>query len=317
MSTVFKGELAKFNITDTAIAKIAEECMPLRVKDVNDDAGYQLVRRHRLAVRDKRVDVERVRKLLKKGAIDYGRMVDNEAKRITALLEPIEEHLKAQEAIVIEHKKRLEEEARLKAEEEARRAEEAKRAEEEAERARIKAEQEAEAARLRAEREKIEAEKRAAQEKLDAERAALEAERAKAEAALEAQRQAIEAEKRKIAEAEAEKARQAEMERAKAEAAERARKETEERIAREAAAEKARAEAEEAAAKARAEAEEAARKRAEELRPDKEKLLSVAEAVRNVAIPSVSAQAAEMAEMVRGILDGAAMSIEQLVASMK
>lgn len=270
-----EAKLREFSISDAAIAAMADEYLPLTIAGIDDAAGYKRVHDARMVVKNKRVEVEKVRKALKEDALKYGRMVDGEAKRITALLDPIESHLKEQEDAYNAEKERIKNAARLKAEAEAR-------AKAEAEAARLRAEQEAEAERLRVERQKIEAER----------------------AAIEAQRRAVEAEQKRLADIEAAKRRAEELERAKAEAAERAKRETEERIAREA-----------AAAKAKAEAEEAARLRAEAMRPDREKLLAIAETLKAIPIPSVSAAAGGAAEKIRRVLLQAAAQVSEIASS--
>jgi len=347
--TVDSGkQLAKFSPTDSAIAKLASEYLPLKIKDVNDDKGYAIVHQARMDIRNKRVSVEKVRKELKSDALEYGRKVDAEAKRLTALLSPIEEHLESEEGAYNRAKEEIRNAARLKAEaeEQAKRdAEAAKiKAEQEAEAARIKAEQDAENERLRLEREKLAAERRAqeaelaeqrrliaeqqakaeaeraakekvererqeaieakqreAQAKIDSEIAAIEAERRAAKERLDAERRVIEAEAKRLADLEAAHVRAAEMEKAKAEAAERAKRETEARLAREA-----------AEAKAKAEQEEAERKREEALRPDREKLFAVADAMASFVVPEVSEDARKARAKVMGVLSRAAQSIRKI-----
>jgi DNA segregation ATPase FtsK/SpoIIIE-like protein len=284
-------QLARFSESDEAIATLADKYLPLKINGINDAAGFKAVHEARMDIRARRVQVEKVRKDLKADALDYGRKVDSEAKRITSLLEPIESHLAKEEAAVNEEKDRIRNAARLKAE-----AEERARAEAEA--ARIKAEHDAEVERLRIEREKLDSERREmdaerlrieteAREKAEAEAERLRVERAK----MDAERRAIEAEKRKLEEAESARIREIEMKKREAEAAERARIATEEKIAREA-----------AEAKAQAEAEEVERKRVEALRPDREKLLAVADAVEAITIPTVSHEARHVAAEVADYL---------------
>lgn len=209
-----KAELRKFSPSDVAIARMAEQYMPLAIRDVNDAAGFKQVHEARMVVKSHRVEVEKTRKALKADALEYGRKVDAEAKRLTGLLEPIEAHLEVEEMRINEEKYRIKNEARLKAEAEA---------------VRVRAEQEAEAGRQRAE--------------LVAERERLDADRR----AMEEQRRMIEAEQQRLAKIEADRQRAIELEKAKAEAAERAKRETEERLAREATEAKAKAELAEAA----------------------------------------------------------------------
>ena len=298
-------ELQRFSPTDSAIAAMTAEYMPLVIRGIDDTEGYQRVRSARLTVKDHRVRVEKVRKELKADSIEYGRRVDGEAKRITALLLPIEEHLESQENAVIAEKERIKNAARVEAE---RKAAEAKAAEE----ARIKAEQAAENERLRIEREKLDAERRA----MEAERAKIEqaqaAERARQKAEqdkIDVERRKVEAEAQRLAAIEAARQRAIEMEKARAESAERARVETEQRIAREAA-------DREAAAKAKKEAEEAAKARAEALRPDREKLLAVAALVMAIEIPIVSNEVQSAAHRVRAVLTAAAQKITAIVAEL-
>jgi len=75
-------QIAKFNLPDTAIALMATAYLPLTIADVNDTEGFKAVHEARMVVKSKRVDVEKVRKELKADALEYGRKVDAEAKRI-------------------------------------------------------------------------------------------------------------------------------------------------------------------------------------------------------------------------------------------
>lgn len=230
--------LKEYNIPDTAIAKYRQDFMVLSVKGVDDKDGYDLCHSARMEVKGKRVEVEKTRKKLKEDALEYGRAVDKEAKRITALLEPIENYLLSQEKIVDDEKERIkkaEENARIEAENAAKKAEE-ERLE------KIRQEQEAERKRLEA----------------------IAEEQRQKEAAIRAEQEAIEKEKQRIANEqirqEEEKIRKEQFEKEKALAVERAKKEEAERIKRE---------AEQKAERERLAKLEAERKEA--LKPDKEK----------------------------------------------
>lgn len=291
-------QLRRYTPTDAAIAKMAESYMPLTIKGVEDTNGYKLVHAARMDVKARRVEVEKLRKELKADALEYGRQVDSEAKRITALLTPIEDHLAKQEEAYEAAKEAIRNAERLKAEAEAK-------AKAEAEAARLKAEQEAAVEKLRIEREKLEAERRAMEAelaKIEAEQAAERARQKAEQDKIDAERRAVEAEQKRLADIEAARLRKIEEERIAKEAAEKARIETEARIAREAAAKKA---AEEAETKA----EEEARLRAEALRPDREKLLAVADTVANIVVPEVSDAGRDMAMKVRQIIVKAAQDI--------
>jgi hypothetical protein len=106
-----KNELAKYNVTDAAIAKLNTDYMALTVRDVFDNVGYEMVKKARIDIKKRRVEVEKTRVTLKAESLEYGRRVDGEAKRITALLEPIETHLIGQEKIVDDEKARIKAEA--------------------------------------------------------------------------------------------------------------------------------------------------------------------------------------------------------------
>lgn len=99
--------LAPLRKQDVAIAKMAEEFMPLRVKDHTDERGVKAVHEARMVCVKTRTAVEKTRKELKADSLEYGRKVDAEAKRITAMIEPIEKHLEEQEAIVTREKERI------------------------------------------------------------------------------------------------------------------------------------------------------------------------------------------------------------------
>ncbi|MEN6507132.1 MAG: hypothetical protein ABFD92_21560 [Planctomycetaceae bacterium] len=269
METVSDNQLARFSASDSAIAEMSAAYLPLTIRDVNDTAGYKAVHAARMVVKNKRVEVEKLRKELKADALEYGRRVDAEAKRITSLLEPIESHLSQEEEAYEAEKERIKNAARLKAEAE-------ERAKREAEEAKIRAEREAEEARLRVEREKLEAERRAMEE----EREKIAAERARQQA----EQDRIDAENWKL-----------EMEKARAEAMEKAIIETEKRLIRE-------AEEKAAREKARQEEQAAAKAQAEALRPDREKLLWVVKAISYITVPEVSGDAQAVYHEICGLL---------------
>jgi hypothetical protein len=110
-------DLQRFNTPDTAIAEMREQYLHLAIKDIDDKEGFEKVHSARMIVKDKRVNVEKVRKELKADAITYGKAVDEEAKRITGLLEPIETHLSKEEQKIEDEKKRIREEEEQKAKE--------------------------------------------------------------------------------------------------------------------------------------------------------------------------------------------------------
>lgn len=92
--------LARYSPNDAKIAELAEIYSKLSVSGEDDSEGYKVVRSARLDIRSMRIDVERTRKELKADALRYSQAVDGEARRLTALLTPIEKHLQEQEDIV-------------------------------------------------------------------------------------------------------------------------------------------------------------------------------------------------------------------------
>jgi hypothetical protein len=103
-------DVIKYDITEAAISEMRTEYMALSIKDIHDKEGLELVHTARMVVKGKRIQVDKKRKEFKAGALEYGRKVDTEAKRITALLTPIEDYLNQEEAVVVAEKQRLKEE---------------------------------------------------------------------------------------------------------------------------------------------------------------------------------------------------------------
>ena len=109
--------LASFSPADAAIEAMAARFMPLLIDGIEDKVGLKVVHEARMEVRGHRIQVDKTRVALKAESLAWGRTVDSEAKRLTALLAPVEEHLKEQEAIIDREKSRLkaEREAKIKA----------------------------------------------------------------------------------------------------------------------------------------------------------------------------------------------------------
>jgi chromosome segregation ATPase len=282
--------IVEYNVSDAAIEQLRERLSGLTI---NKPSDYEVVRCGIAEIRDLRGRVEKMRVELKAGALEYGRKVDSEAKRITAMLLEIEEPLK------LEKQKVDDEKARVKREKE-----DAERAKIEAELAAKRAAEEAEAARLKAERdaaEKAERERIAAAQA--AENARLESERRKlaaAQAIIDEQNRAaaakLEAE-RKVIEAERLRMEREEFER---QAKARAEQEARDRLAREA---EAKREAEVRAAEER--------KRLAQMAPDKEKLSVLRSAINDLAQPAViSPEARECLADVNDLLNAAVERID-------
>lgn len=98
------GQLSK---QDLAIAMMAEEYLPLKVEGPDDKEGCKSVTEAKKKVARLRIAVEKRRKELKADSLRYGKAVDAEAKRVTALIAPIETHLITQEKIVTDEVARI------------------------------------------------------------------------------------------------------------------------------------------------------------------------------------------------------------------
>ena len=89
-----------YGIDTTAVELMAKEFAALSIKGVDDKAGYKAVRTARLKLRTIRCDIDTRRKELKAGALEYGKKVDSVAKTLTAIVEPTEKMLEAQEVAI-------------------------------------------------------------------------------------------------------------------------------------------------------------------------------------------------------------------------
>lgn len=77
------------------ITEIKAYCSKLSIVGINDKEGYKTTTAALSKVKKIRTAIEAKRKELKAVSLEYGKAVDGEAKRLTALVEPIELELKA------------------------------------------------------------------------------------------------------------------------------------------------------------------------------------------------------------------------------
>lgn len=98
--------LAHFSKTEAALADL-RETYGGKVYDCTTNKGDGEARHARLVLKDARVNVEKLRKIVKEPYLEAGRKIDSEAKRITTEIEAIEDPIDAQ--IKAEEKRRLEE----------------------------------------------------------------------------------------------------------------------------------------------------------------------------------------------------------------
>lgn len=263
-----------YSVTDAAIAEMKQELTGLTA---DTPANYEKVRLGIAQCRGYRVDIEERRKELKAPALEYGKKIDDEAKRVTALLVAIEDPLQIEKDKADAEKARIkkEKEDAIKAKMEA--EIKAKREAEEAEAARIKAEND-EAERV--ERARIAEEQRIESERLATERARLEAE----QAIVDEQNRAMQVKLDEEAAALKAEREQIERERFERETKLKAEREATEKVEREAAEKKAREDA------AKAEAERLAA-----MAPDREKLAGFALVLRSLKPPMVNSLEAQQA----------------------
>lgn len=88
--------LVKFNITDQKIAELKQDYGKLLIYGADDKESYKVATTALSTVKNLRTGVEAKRKELKQPFWDAGVAIDAEAKRITAELTPIENHLASQ-----------------------------------------------------------------------------------------------------------------------------------------------------------------------------------------------------------------------------
>ena len=104
---VERQELVEFRKQDAIIAELVEKFSPLKINGLSDKAGYKAVHDARMEVKRVRNLIEKGRKAIKEEALRFGQTVDAEAKRLTALLAPVEAHLTAEEEAVDNEKERI------------------------------------------------------------------------------------------------------------------------------------------------------------------------------------------------------------------
>lgn len=100
-------ELKKFDIAESVVAEWNEQYMGLVVTDATDKESIEKATEAYKLVRNTRITIEKKRKELKESALTFGRAVDTEARRLTALIEPLETHLEAQKNFIEAEKEKV------------------------------------------------------------------------------------------------------------------------------------------------------------------------------------------------------------------
>lgn len=112
-----KGELKKFNLADAKIAELKEQYKDVTIIDTNDKDGYKSAKEALSVLRPIRTAIDKKRKELNEFPLQYQKAVNNEAKRLTELIEEIEKPIKERKDWIDGEKDRIKE-AELKALEE-------------------------------------------------------------------------------------------------------------------------------------------------------------------------------------------------------
>jgi len=114
MEVIQKNALAEYSVTDSRLTQLKEKYSAMKFDGVE---GYNALSNGIKEIRGLRTDVEKKRKELKSGAIQWGKVVDSEAKRITESLQHIESPMKnLKEDLDAEKKAEIEEKARKRKE---------------------------------------------------------------------------------------------------------------------------------------------------------------------------------------------------------
>lgn len=103
--------LVVFEQNEALLVEKAREFKGLRIQGLDDREGLARVHDARMLLRTYRVSIEKDRVALKANALEFGRRVDAEAKRLTAITEPVERELEAEERRIEAEKERIKAEA--------------------------------------------------------------------------------------------------------------------------------------------------------------------------------------------------------------
>ena len=82
----------QYDMTEIQIAKLVKEYDPKTIPEasVKGDDGYLVIHDKTMAITKVRTHIDRIRKILKADSLAWGKKVDGEAKRLTAIVETLE-----------------------------------------------------------------------------------------------------------------------------------------------------------------------------------------------------------------------------------
>ena len=104
-------EIVKYDINEAEIAKMSSVYMELTIKDLDDKEGLDAVHSARMIMVKHRTSIEKLRKSSNEDAQAFIKNNNNNAKKLLALMEPVETHLKTEEGKIEAEKARIKEEA--------------------------------------------------------------------------------------------------------------------------------------------------------------------------------------------------------------
>lgn len=103
----FSQDIIAYSIPELAIQLMEEEFLPMTVQGAEDKKGFDLVHKCRMITKDQRLFVEKARVRMKAPALEFGRKVDEGAKKLINRLEAIEDHLGKQEKAYTDERERI------------------------------------------------------------------------------------------------------------------------------------------------------------------------------------------------------------------
>lgn len=87
--------ITKFSPLEAKLQKMAEDAKGVTAKDFADKAKMALVKTNQLSLRDARVELEKIGKMLRDPHTDFNRQVKSKEEELIAIIEPEEKRLKA------------------------------------------------------------------------------------------------------------------------------------------------------------------------------------------------------------------------------
>lgn len=96
-----------YPVREVTISEMGQRMLSLKIAGVNDKKGAKAVQEAKMECVRARTAIEKKRKELKADSLEYGRKVDTVAKTLTAMIEPIEQHLIGQQEAIEQEMARI------------------------------------------------------------------------------------------------------------------------------------------------------------------------------------------------------------------